>query len=225
MVYDVFLNQGVWGSLGTGTARLSQLTDNAFFWKISSDSGGTITNIGTGRCLYAPTVNPYKIDGVVLGGANDCGPNGLINSILVDYGHPNMHKCARLGQTRDWTNQGASCQEPLYGSTDNAQTVTITCPDGSALQSTSMDFLPYDYGTHVDYNFTCCTPTMPPYVTWNPEVTEPGHWVLCSYFLAGVHWNQGYEMYSRVQCMGLGSSMFTVDYSTQPLTTGTLDSR
>ena len=186
-----------------------------------------IKNIGTGKCLKMATVNPEDAGDAWAGGPNDSGPSGLLNSIMTsDFGGPNQHQCAHVGQTLDWTDHGASCQEPMYGSTKDVTTVTVSCPDGLALQGTSMYFLDgismlqiEDKDTH--YNFTCCTPKMPPYVTWDNYEYPVKAYTFCDHFLAGVYWKKCYAVYSSVDC--LGQTLTTVDSSTQPLTTGTLD--
>ncbi|CAE7779246.1 unnamed protein product [Symbiodinium sp. CCMP2456] len=207
------------GSVQLLQSKLSQLTDSHFFWDISQASGGMIKNIGTQNCLKMGTVTLGNAADEGDVGGNDCGPSGLLNSILTsDYGAPNRHQCAVVGQTLDWTNQGASCQEPVYAHTTDATTVTVMCPDGLALQSTSMEFLSEHKET--DYNFTCCTPMMPPYVTWDNDEYDLDY-TYCNLFLAGVNWNGGAAYRSNVKCMG--RTLTTVDASTLPLTTGTCD--
>ena len=78
--YFLYDSGGSSSSVQLQQSKLSQLTDNAFFWDISGGNGGITKNTGTGKCLLMATVSAVNSEHWHFG-ANGCGPNGLLDSI------------------------------------------------------------------------------------------------------------------------------------------------
>ena len=186
--------------------RIADLPNTSFFWEIPDDNRSMIQNKGTGKCLKAPTA-PTSMD-ASKGNGTDCGPDGLLAAL--DGGE----KCASLDNFTDWTKQGTTCLEPFWSTAYD-----FSCPDGTAMQSTTFPFPVAGSSESLNFSYTCCTPEFS-YLQWASGTTPPGIYLTCSDgFLVGLFYSQTGKYDSSITCMG--SSFVALDSSRQTLTAGT----
>ncbi|CAE7346963.1 unnamed protein product [Symbiodinium natans] len=178
--------------------RLVEDLPKTAFWTIDplEGSGNTIQNKNNTFCLQAadtPVQNQEEFNGT---SPNDCGSQGFLTALRTNSADHNWHQCFGWENWKLWA--GESCHR-TPGHTDHNHGVEMRCHGGKALQGTDAIFPGHHHETgKMAYNYTCCTPKLPPYVMFaGDSVHGKVSWDGTNYtyscnslgFMTGLHWH------------------------------------